>query len=123
MKNLRIKLSIFHNHNGPHTTRPPGAGDWLRGSSTYSSHRKEKYTHLDATPCDWSAVETPNYAQEMNRHAGASHFAREGPFKRPAAVYGDDSYCEVYSGDCRLVPFVENVIPSTVNTVPHITQQ
>lgn len=48
---------------------------------------------------------------------------QEGPFKCPAAVYGGDSYGEVYGGDSRLVPFVENVIPSTVNTVPHITQQ
>lgn len=29
---------------------PPGGSDWFRGSSTSSPHRKEKHTHLDATP-------------------------------------------------------------------------
>lgn len=73
MMNGRVKLSIFHIHNNSHTTRPRVA---VIGAEAPRRLRRtvKKNTHIWMRPRNWSALETPNYAQELNRHEGASHF-------------------------------------------------
>lgn len=73
MMNVRVELSIFHIHNSPHTTRP-----WAVVIGSEAPRRLrctvKTNTHIWMRPQrNWSALETPNYAQELNRHGGASY--------------------------------------------------
>lgn len=73
MMNMRDKLTIFPHPQQFTLDPPPGGGDWSEAPRRLRRPVK-KNTHLDATLHNWSASESPNYAQELNQHRGTSHF-------------------------------------------------